>query len=151
LVVVGGVVVVVGGVVMGPPLPAPPGPPLVVVGGAVVVVVGVVLQLGRVMVLVSRVTAPLRAKTRPFTVAPVFSDAEVNARMLPTKVVPVPRVAELPTCQNTLHGEAPLTSATVLLDAVIRVDPAWKMNTELGLFCASKVSVPVRPSGPAAL
>lgn len=107
------VVVVVGGAVV------------VVVGGGVVVDVGGgVTQLGRVMVLVSRVTAPLRAKTRPFTVVPVCTEIEVNAMMVPTKVVLVPRVAELPTCQNTLHGEAPLMRATVLPDAVINVDPA---------------------------
>ncbi len=162
VVVVGEFVVVVGVVVgavvvvVGPPLPAPPGPPLVVVGGVVVVVVvvvggfvvvvGVVVQLGRVMVLVSRLTWPVRASTRPFTVVPVCTDAEVCARMLPTKVVFVPRVAELPTSKKTLHGEAPLTSMTVLFDAVIRVDPAWKMNTESGLFFASRVTVPVRPS-----
>jgi len=160
VVVVGGFVVVVGVVVgvvvvvVGPPLPAPPGPPLVVVGGSVVVVVvggfvvvvGVVVQLGRVMVLVSRLTWPVRASTRPFTVVPVCTDAEVCARMVPTKVVFVPRVAELPTSKKTLHGEAPLISLTVLLDAVIRVDPAWKMNTALGSPCAFKVTVPVRPS-----
>jgi len=157
----GGVVVVVG-VVVGPPLPAPPGPPLVVMGGvvgAVVVVVVVVVgaavvvvvggavgQLGRVMVLVSRLTWPVRASTRPFTVVPVCTDAEVCARMLPTKVVFVPRVAELPTSKKTLQDEAPLISMTVLFDAVIRVDPTWKMNTESGLFFASRVTVPVRPS-----
>ncbi|SPZ39568.1 Uncharacterised protein [Rhodococcus wratislaviensis] len=109
------VVVVVGGAVV----------VVVVVGGGVVVDVGGgVPQLGRVMVLVSRVTAPLRANTRPFTVVPVCTEIEVNAIMVPTKVVLVPRVAELPTCQNTLHGEAPLMRATVLFDAVINVDPA---------------------------
>ena len=39
----------------------------------------------------------------------------------------------------------------MLFDAVIRVDPAWKMNTALGLFCASRVTVPVRPSAEAAV
>jgi hypothetical protein len=75
------------------------------------------------MVLVSRVTAPFLASTRPATVVPVCTDAEVSARMLPTNVVPVPRVAELPTCQNTLHAWAPLIRLTVLFDAVVRVDP----------------------------
>lgn len=117
VVVVGGavVVVVVGGAVV----------VVVVVGGGVVVDVGGgVTQLGREMVLLSRVTAPLRASTRPFTVVPVCTEIEVNAMIVPTKVVLVPRVAELPTCQNTLHGEAPLMRATVLFDAVINVDPA---------------------------
>jgi len=35
--------------------------------------------------------------------------------------VSVPRVAELSTCQNTLHGSAPLISSTVLSDAVHRL------------------------------
>ena len=109
------------------------------------------MQAGRVILLLSRVTAPFRANTRPATVALVCTVAEVNARMLPTKVVSVPRVAELPTCQKTLHGDAPPISLTVLLDAVIKVDPAWKMNTALGSFCAFRVTVPVRLSADADL
>ena len=54
----------------------------------------------------------------------------------------MPSVAELPTCQNTLHGEAPPIRGTVLSDAVISVDPAWKMNTALGSPPASRVTVP---------
>jgi hypothetical protein len=42
-------------------------------------------QTGVVMLLVSRVTAPLRARKRPFTVAPVLAVMDVNARMLPWK------------------------------------------------------------------
>jgi hypothetical protein len=56
-------------------------------------------QLGLVIVLVSRVTAPFLASVRPSTVAPVVSVIEVNARMLPLNEEPVPSVAELPTCQ----------------------------------------------------
>ncbi len=150
VVVIGGpVVVVVGGpVVVGV---VGGGPVVVVVGGGVVVEVGGMTQFGRVMTLVSRLTWPLRASTRPFTVVPVCTDIEVNAMIVPTKVVLVPKVAELPTCQNTLHGEAPLIRATVLLDAVINVDPAWKIHTALGSPCASRVTVPVRPIGPAVL
>jgi hypothetical protein len=79
---------------------------VVVVDVVVVVVVGGgdVLQVGTVMVLSSRLTWPFRAKTRPSTVVPVCTDADVNAKMLPTNVVLVPKVAELPTCQNTLHA-----------------------------------------------
>jgi len=47
-------------------------------------------------------------------------------------------------------GQA-LGGLAVLLGAVIRVEPAWKMNTALGSPCASRVSVPVRPSAEAAL
>ena len=43
-----------------------------------------------------------------------------------------PSVAELPTCQNTLHSCAPLISVTVLPDAVISVESVWKMKTESG-------------------
>jgi hypothetical protein len=63
-----------------------------------------VTQSGRVIVLLSRVTAPFLASTRPATVVPVCTATEVSARMLPVNVVWVPRVAELPTCQNTLHA-----------------------------------------------
>ena len=54
---------------------------------------------GRVIRLLSRLTWPLRASTRPATVVRVCTLIEVSARMLPTKVVSVPSVAELPTCQ----------------------------------------------------
>ena len=50
--------------------------------------------------------------------------------MVPTKVLPVPRVAELPTCQKTLQAWAPFSSLTTLFDAVTRVDDAWKTKTE---------------------
>jgi hypothetical protein len=79
-------------------LPPPPGE-VVAVGVAVGPGDGAT-QVGRVMVLLSRLTWPFLANTRPATVAPVCTDAEVNAKMLPTKVVWVPRVAELPTCQK---------------------------------------------------
>ena len=46
-----------------------------------------------------RVTEPLRASSRPMTVAPLFSEMLVRAIRLPWKAVVVPSVAELPTCQ----------------------------------------------------
>ena len=153
VVVVGGaVVVVVGGavvVVVG-------GAVVVVVGGAVVVVVGgavVVVVVGGVagaqpvlvMTLSSSVTLPLRASARPWTVAPVCTEIDVRARIVPMNAVPVPSVAELPTCQNTLHALAPLISTTLLFEAVISVDPAWNRNTESDWPCPSRVRVPVSP------
>jgi hypothetical protein len=96
-----------------------------------------------VMLLSSSVTAPLRANTRPMMSAPVFIVIEVSARMFPTKLVVVPRVAELPTCQKTLQAFAPLISSTWLADAVVSVLPIWKMKTAFGSPCASRVSVPV--------
>ena len=100
-------------------------------------------QLGLVIVLVSRLTWPLRARTRPWIVAPVSTVMLASAMTVPTKVVVVPMVAELPTCQKTLQACAPPWSATLLPDAVSRVEPAWKMNTAAGSPCASRVTVPV--------
>jgi hypothetical protein len=73
---------------------------VVVVPAVVDVVVGdETLQVGDVIVLSSSVTAPFRASARPSRVAPVFMVIDARARMLPTKEVVVPIVAELPTCQ----------------------------------------------------
>ena len=122
-----------------------------VVGDAVVgdsdVSVGRAAQVGLAKVSPFIVTAPFRARARPWTVTPLFTDIEVRARMLPRKTELLPRVAELPTCQNTLHSSAPLIRFTVLLDAVISVESVWKMKTELALFSPSRVSEPVRLSG----
>ena len=101
------------------------------------------MQSGRLITLVSRVTDPLRASTLPSTEAPVASVADVSDMTVPTKVVFVSSVVLLPTCQKTLHGEAPLISETVLLGAVTNVLPALKMKTADGSPCASRVSVPV--------
>lgn len=53
----------------------------VVVEGATVVVVCIVGQSPFVMVLLSSVTAPFRAKSCPCTVAPVFAVMDVKAKM----------------------------------------------------------------------
>ncbi len=112
---------------------------VVVSGGTVVVVVtvGVVVvtggaQVGVVMVFVSRVTAPLIANRRPSTVASVVAVMSVSANRFPRNTELVPRVAELPTCQKTLHACVPLINATVLDDDVISVDPAWKTKAASG-------------------
>ena len=73
------------------------------------------LTVSREMVFVSMVTAPFRARARPTTVAPVLSVMDVSARMLPWKVVLVPRVAELPTCQKMLQALAPLMRRTTAI------------------------------------
>ena len=104
-----------------------------------------------VIVFVSRVTSPFLAIARPMRLAPVCMLMSVSAITVPTNVVPVPSVAELPTCQYTWQGLAPRMSATVLLLAVMRVDPARKMNTASGSFSASRVSVPVRAMATLAL
>jgi hypothetical protein len=93
--------------------------------------------------LVSIVTEPARASARPLMSAPLLSVIEARAMMVPTKSVSVPRVAELPTCQNTLHGEAPLMRLTLLPDAVVSVEPIWNTHTALGSPWASRVRSPV--------
>jgi RecA/RadA recombinase len=99
---------------------------VVVVDGTVVVVVvdDDRRQVGTAIVLASMVTAPVLARTRPVTVAFVLSVIDVDARIEPLNCVVVPSVAELPTCQNTLHACAPFSRATTLPDAVVNVDPA---------------------------
>jgi hypothetical protein len=102
------------------------------VGTTVVVVGGGVTQAALVIRLVSRVTAPILAKARPLIDAPVVTVIDWSAMMVPTKVVLVPRVAELPTCQKTLQGLAPLIRITLESLAVIRVEVIWKIQTLFG-------------------
>jgi hypothetical protein len=97
-------------------------PVVVVVPEAAVVVVGdETLQVGDVMVLSSRVTAPFWASARPSSVAPVFMVIDARARMLPTNEVVEAMVAELPTCQSMLHACTPPVKTTRLPGAVISV------------------------------
>ena len=116
------------------------GPTLVVV-----VVVDAAAHPWLVMVLVSRVTAPFWASNRPLMVAPVVAVMDSDARTVPIRCEPVPSVAELPTCQNTLQAWPPPSTMTALFDAVMRVDAVWKMNTALGSPWVSSVKVPVIP------
>ena len=98
----------------------------VTTGVLVLVAVGVgvaTAQLARVIELASIVTAPFCARARPDTPALVFSVMLASASTLPTNVVPVPSVAELPTCQNTLQLAAPLISRTDAALAVVSVLP----------------------------
>src|SRR4051794_15100230 len=94
---------------------------------------------------VSSVTAPLRANALPLVFAPVVSVMLVRARMSPTNDVPVPSVAELPTCQYTLLQLLPplLITVTEELLAVVSVLPILKRNSAFGLPRASRVSAPV--------
>jgi hypothetical protein len=113
--------------------------------GVVGVGVGVgggVAQVGTVILSVSRLTSPLRASMRPATVSPVVTEIDVRARMVPVKAEWVPRVAELPTCQNTLQAWAPLMRRTLLAESVVRLEGAWKMKTALGSPPAFRVSAP---------
>jgi hypothetical protein len=74
---------------------------------------------------------------------------EARASTFPRSVEKVPSVAELPTCEKTLHDRAPLTRFTLLPEAVMSVDAALKTNTAFGSPCASSVTVPVIPKVPA--
>ncbi|HUQ54804.1 MAG TPA: hypothetical protein VM306_04085 [Lentzea sp.] len=80
----------------------------------------------------------------------MFAVIDVNAMIVPTKSELVPRVAELPTCQNTLQALAPLIKLMVLLEAVINVVDTWKIQTVFGSPCPSRVSVPDSPTAPGA-
>jgi hypothetical protein len=82
---------------------------VVVVVEAVVVVVGV-SHVGRVIESWIRVTSALRARSRPAMFAPFPTVMDVKAMIVPTKLEPDPRVAELVTCQKTLQAWAPLAS-----------------------------------------
>jgi len=77
-----------------------------------------------------------------------------NAMMVPTNVVAFSAVevsvAELCTVQKTLHAiwsvDTPagrLANCTVLPADVMRLDDAWKIQTEFGSLWASSVSVPL--------
>src|SRR4029078_12977725 len=56
-------------------------------------------------VFVSSVTAPFRARALPVRPTPVVIVMLVRARMFPVNVLPVPSVAELPTCQKRFVGQ----------------------------------------------
>jgi len=114
--------------------------PSILLKATVGVGVGVLAPWQVLILLVSKVTAPLRAYRLPLEVAEVVAVMDVNARMLPAKLVPVPKVAELPTCQKMLHALAPFVSTTLELLEVTRVVPVWKMKTPGPL----SVSCPVK-------
>jgi hypothetical protein len=91
-------------------------------------------QLDEEIVSLIRVTSPLRASARPLSVTPVCIVMEVRAMIVPTKVEPDPSVAELVTCQKTLHALAPLMSFTALFEAVMSDDVALKIQTDVASF-----------------
>lgn len=86
-------------------------------------------------------------QARPWTTVLLSTVIEVSAKIVPTKNEPLPRVAELPICQNTLHSEAPLVREIVLPVLVISVESVWKMNTASELPCPSRTSWPDSASG----
>ena len=80
-----------------------------------------------VMVFVSSVTAPPRAKALPTKLAPLFIVMLVNAKMFPAIELFAPIVAELPTCHHTLQAEAPLVSVIDAPLAVVSALPTWNV------------------------
>ena len=88
----------------------------------------------------SNVTEAFRANTRPSTTASVWTWMEVNARMFPAKLEFVPSVAELPTCHQTLHADAPYE---VHIGTVERHERGRHLEDEdtVGVPRASRVSV----------
>ena len=104
---------------------------------------GAAMRHVAVTALESSVTAPVRANARPIRLVLVVTVMLANARIFPPNDVLVPRVAELPTCQKTLHSDPLLMTETADPLAVVNVLPILKMNTALGFPCASSVTVPV--------
>jgi hypothetical protein len=88
----------------------PPTPPAGIAGGYVSVTVSVV-------------TAPLIANSRPDITSLVVVVMEVRARIFPMKMLLVPRVAELPTCQKTFAARAPFMAIIRAELAVVSVVP----------------------------
>src|SRR6185503_10666827 len=82
---------------------------------------GVLVKTGNLMSLESRVTAAVRANSRPSTVAPVVTVIEAKARMFPLNTEVVPRVAELPTCQKMLAAWAPPLKKICRPDVMVNV------------------------------
>src|ERR1700731_1765097 len=78
----------------------------VAVRGPVIVGAGVGVNTTPQMetLLPSSVTAPVRARALPETLAPVFRVTLASARMFPGKEEVVPSTAELPTCHHTLQA-----------------------------------------------
>jgi len=84
------------------------------------------------------VTVPFLASARPARVPP-FSVILANAIIFPAKLLPVWMVAEEPTCQYTLHGDAPPAKETVAPVAVVSVLPIWKIQTSVELPVSVRV------------
>ena len=101
---------------------------------AAVVVAGAVTHADEVIVFVSSVTAPLRASTRPSTVAPVVTVMLVRAMTVPRKLEPVPIVvlAELRKIQK--HSLRAQPRALTALGASLRApEPQPAIITDLSL------------------
>jgi hypothetical protein len=106
------------------------------------VAVGLGVGVGTVILSVSSVTAPLSARALPSREAPLFSVMLWLAMIVPTKELPAPSVAEVPTCQNRFT-ELPLSRVIAEAGSVVRAVPIWKWKVAFGSPPVSSVSVPV--------
>ena len=86
------------------------------------------------------VNAP--ASNLPHEVAPRSIVILVSASMLPWNSVPVPSVAELPTCHQTLEALAPPVRRIRVPAIVVSVPCVWKTNTASALPPALSVRSP---------
>ena len=73
-------------------------------------------QVDVVIVFSSSVTAAVCASSLPWIVAAVFGRDGVRGHDRADKLVPVPSVADEPTCQKTLHACAPFMRETLVFD-----------------------------------
>ena len=96
--------------------------------------------------LLSKVTAPFKAKALPTRSAPVFIVMLLVARKFPSKEDAVPNVADEPICQKTLLAEAPFTKTIDAKLADVKVLPIRKTNCEFVLPSPSRVRAPVNPA-----
>jgi hypothetical protein len=94
-------------------------------------------HVGLVIVLSLRVTAPMEARSLPFTTVALPTEILTCARMLPWKaLLAAPRVAELPTRKKTLHGSTPirLTDApapVVSVDGILNIKTPPPVNVKV--------------------
>jgi hypothetical protein len=99
--------------------------------------------------LVSSVTWAFRARSLPSTTAFENNVIESMAMIVPEKVEAPPKVAELPTTQNTFFACAPLIRIISLFAAVTSVLPDFNMKDALTSPPPSRVRGPVKESVPA--
>jgi hypothetical protein len=112
-----------------------------VVGNRLGIVGEFVAHSDFLIIFASRVIAALAAKTFPSLIAPVVKVTLVEANIFPKNSVFVPRVAELPTCQKTLHAEPRET--TIELLAVVRELDILKTNNGFDIPKLFNTKVPV--------
>lgn len=95
------------------------------------------------MAFVRRVTAAFRENKPQISEVPVPTVMPSLAMKTPLSVFEPPRTA-LPTQKKTLHAFAPFFKRMMELMALVKVVPIWKVNCELALPPASRVSVQAR-------